>query len=169
MDARFWVNHFYNIFEDRKKRWSLLKEFESFEAASHLCDMFKIISNYEKAIEVFEYMTYEINEMTSLNLLNDIYRITRKDERKANFFKNLQKKFKSEDLSQTTNGLLKNMNMSTSFLIQGDFDQAIKLYEEIMEVQQDTLGTKHEDYLDTKKGLACCFGLQENFSHAIKL
>ena len=52
---------------------------------------------------------------------------------------------------------------------QGKLNEAIKLLQEVMEVEQETLGPQHEDYLKSKYQLADCYQKQGNFNEAIKL
>ena len=50
--------------------------------------------------------------------------------------------------------------LAMCYTTQGKLNEALKLCQEIMEVQQETYGTQHKIYLITKSILACCYEKQ---------
>ena len=56
MSAKYWINHFHNIYENQKKRFWFLKEFSNVKGLGYLYDMFQANGINQKAIEVFKYM-----------------------------------------------------------------------------------------------------------------
>ena len=184
MNGKYWQNHFHFIVENEKKSWFFLKEFANHEKMFYLHDMFLVNGNISKAIEVFEYMKEQLLEESDVNLLvvviilSILYKTAGSNSNRRDFKLLNELKDRLTNYQNKDQGILNQDKkyLKTMFLLlaecyrrQGNFDEAIKLYQEFMEVQLRTNGPQHNYYLDTKYQLAFCYENKGKFNKAAKV
>ena len=174
MSAKYWINHFHNIYENQKKSFWFLKEFSNEKGLGYLYDMFQANGINRKAIEVFKYMVEQFEgQPDGIHLmrapsyfLDRCFRIEGECDDKKIYYLGLENKLRDR-LTQDWQVYTKHQ-LAHCLLTQKKFVEATTLFEEIVAYQLKEIGSQHENYLVAKFFLGRCFEFQGNFNDAIK-
>ena len=171
-DGKYWLNHFYKIYENEVKKPLFLDFF--LENQNLIIDLFETKGNYYKLLEIFQYISQRQKEIhgeknlvylkTTCYLAHCLLKVNQ--TKKA--FDLIKNTVDLQRLSDDNYLLSKNV-LASCFLQMEKFDKACQLFQEVEEVQQKTLCSTHPYYLTTKNNLAGCFLRMKKFDKACQL
>ena len=103
LDAKFWLNHFCKIIENKKKSYLFLKEFFNGKGRFLLREMFLVTGTIVEGIKSFEYMNEQEAHFNTIVMLLIMYEDTRNDKKRADLQKEIEKIIKEHRLKYSWN------------------------------------------------------------------
>ena len=168
-DGKYWLNHFYKIYEYKEKKQLFLENFLG--DLSLISNLFKTKGIPYKALEVIRYC-YEkslyMNLHIKAELANCLCDMMQLDEA-CKLYREVEQANLKKLGSTHPNYLTTKNNLASCLQKMNQLVEACKLYREVEQAELEVLGPTHPHYLITKNNLALCLQEMKQLDEACKL